>query len=226
MSNPIVHTEIRSADPGGSARTWELIHRERAGMADLLAGLAPSEWGGPSLCAGWSVQVMAGHILAGAEQTPGRFVSRLVANRFRFNTMMDREACRVGTLRPTEIVERLQATTSTTNRPPASVMTMLGEIVVHGEDIRRPLGIAGSTPPGAVAACLTLYSRANFPVGAKKRIAGLHIAASDLDWSHGSGPEVHGPGLSLLLAVTGRPGVNDLDGDGVAILSGRMPAAH
>jgi uncharacterized protein (TIGR03083 family) len=209
-----------------NAKTWELIHQQRLGIADLLAGLAPSEWAKPSLCAGWSVHVMAGHIVAGAEQTPAHFVAKLAANRFQFNTTMDREAHRVGAFPPTEIVQRLRARTSTTNRPPATVVTMLGEIVVHSEDIHRPLGLAGTTPPEAVAACLEMYSRVNFPVGTKKRIAGLQLVATDLRWSHGSGPQVRGPGLSLLMAITGRSvGVTDLDGDGVAILSERMPPA-
>jgi uncharacterized protein (TIGR03083 family) len=220
---PAHQVEVAAVD---NAKTWDLIHQERSAMADVLAGLAPSEWAKPSLCPRWSVHVMAAHIVAGAEQTPGHFVTRLTANGFRFNTTMDREAQRVGTATPAEIIERLRARTNTTNRPPATVVTMLGEIVVHGEDIRRPLGIAGTTPAGSIAACLDMYVRANFPVGAKKRIAGLHLTASDLDWSYGSGPRVLGPGLTLLMAITGRPvGVDDLDGDGVATLSDRMPPA-
>jgi uncharacterized protein (TIGR03083 family) len=208
-----------------NAKTWELIHQERSATADLLAGLSRSDWEQPSLCAGWSVQVMAAHIVNGAEQTPAHFMSRLAANGFRFNTTMDRDARSAGTRPPAENVERLRARTSTTNRPPATVATMLGEIVVHSEDIRRPLGLTGNVPPEAIAACLGLYVRANFPVGTKKRIAGLRLSASDLDWSHGSGPQVRGPGLSLLMAITGRAAaVTDLEGEGVATLRERMPA--
>lgn len=208
------------------ARTWDLIHHERAAMADTLGGLASGQWTESSLCNGWSVQVAAGHILVGAEQTRGRFFKRMVANGFRFNTMMDRDARRAGALSPTEIVERLRATASTTNGPPAPVMTMLGEIVVHGEDIRRPLGVAGGTSPEATAACLEMYQGAGFPVGTKQRIAGLCLVATDLDWSHGTGPEVSGPGLSLLLAMTGRTaGLDDLCGDGLTSLRTRMAPA-
>ncbi len=208
------------------AKTWDLIHRERSAVADQLAGLAPGDWREPSMCGAWTVQQTAGHILAGAERTPGGFVTRLASYGFRFDTMMDREA-RAETLPPTEIIERLRATTTTTNRPPATVMTMLGEVVVHGEDIRRPLGLAADTPPEAIAACLEMFSRANFPVGTKKRIAGLHLAATDLDWSHGSGPQVRGPSLPLLMAITGRaPAATDLEGDGVSTLTSRMPAAR
>jgi len=204
-------------------RTWKLIHAERAAMSDTLASLTPSQWAEPSLCGGWSVQEAAGHIVAGAEQTPAHFMKGMVVNGFRFNAMMDRGARRNGALPPAEIVRRLQATTSTTNHPPAPVMAMLGEIVVHGEDIRRPLGLTYQPDSESLAACLEMYSKASFPVGAKKRIAGLRVVATDADWSHGAGPEVSGPGLSVVLAICGRSaGLAGLTGDGVATLQSRM----
>jgi len=116
----------------------------------------------------------------------------------------------------------LRKRTTTTNRPPAPVMAMLGEIVVHGEDIRRPLGKSGAVSEQAVVACLEMYKSASFPVGGKKRIPGLRLVATDVRWSHGDGPEVSGPGLSLLLAMTGRAaGLEELSGDGVALLTDR-----
>ena len=203
--------------------TWALIHKERAAMADTLAGLAPGQWAAASLVSGWSVQVTAAHIVNGAEQTPMHFMGRMAANAFRFNRAMDRDARRTGTLAPTEIVERLRARTTTTNHPPAPVMAMLGEIVVHGEDIRRPLGLDGDTSPDAIAACLEMYSKSSFPVGGKKRIDGLRVVADDIDWSHGTGPDVTGPALSLVMAMTGRPaGLDRLSGDGLATLRGRV----
>jgi uncharacterized protein (TIGR03083 family) len=205
------------------AKTWDLIHNERESMADTLAALTPSQWAEPSLVEGWSVHVTAGHIVNGAEQTPGHFIARMAANAFRFNKAMDRDARRTGVLDPKELIERLRARTTTTNHPPAPVMAMLGEIVVHGEDIRHPLGLEGKTNPEAIVACLEMYSKGNFPVGGKKRIDGLRIVATDVDWSHGTGSEVTGPGLSVLLAMTGRPaGLDGLAGDGLATLRSRV----
>jgi hypothetical protein len=67
-----------------------------------------------------------------------------------------------------------------------------------------------------------MYKVASFPVGTKKRIAGLRLRATDVDWSHGDGPEVTGPGLSLLVAMTGRPGGLDaLSGEGLATMRSR-----
>ena len=211
-----------------NAKTWDLIHRERAAVADTLEELKPDQWAEPSLCAGWSVKLAAAHILTGAEQTPMGFFTGMAMAGFRFNIMMDQNARKLGILSTTEIIERLRARTTTTNGPPAPGMalTMLGEIVVHAGDIRQPLGQAGESSPEALAACLTLYQGMGFPVGAKKRISGLRLVATDLDWSHGAGPEVSGPALPLLLAMTGRaPGLGDLAGAGVATLAGRMPPA-
>jgi uncharacterized protein (TIGR03083 family) len=205
--------------------TWKLIHAERAAVADMLASLSPEQWASASLCGTWSVQIAAGHILSGAEQTTGRFLGHMVTNGFRFNVMIDRDARTAGQLPPAEIIDRLRATTSTTNRPPAPVVTMLGEVVVHGEDIRHPLGLKGDTSPEALLACLEMYKEANFPVGTKKRIAGLRLVAADVDWTHGAGPEISGPAASLLLAMTGRTGaLDDLTGDGLAPLRDRMAA--
>jgi uncharacterized protein (TIGR03083 family) len=100
---------------------------------------------------------------------------------------------------------------------------VLGEVVVHGGDVRRPLGLDHQVDPSALIACLDLYKAANFPVGTKKRIAGLHLVAPDMGWSYGEGPEVSGPGLALLMVMTGRSGAVDaLEGDGLPVLHDRL----
>ncbi|HUZ21725.1 MAG TPA: maleylpyruvate isomerase family mycothiol-dependent enzyme [Acidimicrobiales bacterium] len=210
-----------------AVKAWQMIHAERSALADTLAGLSPEQWSGPSLCAGWSVKLAAAHVLAGAEQTPLGFFGGMAASGFRFNTMMDRDAHRLGALPTGDIVQRLRARTSTTNRPPATVVTLLGEVVVHGADIREPLGLETTTPADAVLACLDLYKAMGFPLGSKKRIEGFRLVATDADWSHGSGPEVAGPAMSLMLAMAGRrPGADRLGGEGGAVLRDRLAAAN
>jgi uncharacterized protein (TIGR03083 family) len=207
--------------------TWRLIHKERATMADTLSSLSPAQWAQPSLCGGWSVGETAAHIVLGAEQTTPHFLARMAANGFRFNTMMDRDARRTGALAPDELIARLRARLTTTNHPPAPVMTMLGEVVVHGDDIRRPLGMHNDSSPEALVACLEMYKKASFPVGTKKRIDGLRLIATDVDWSHGSGPEVTGPAMPMLTAMTGRAaGLDELAGEGVSTLRRRLLATR
>jgi uncharacterized protein (TIGR03083 family) len=205
-----------------SEETWKYIHAERAQMAETLTGLSADQWATPSWCAGWSVQDVAGHILAAAEQTPANFYKELISAGFRFNVFANRAAKRLGALGPDDLVRRLQARTSTTNHPPAPVMAMLGEIVVHGADIRRPLGLEHRSPEAALIALANSWKNSNLLIGAKRRIAGLRLRATDSDWIWGDGPEVSGPLSSLILAMTGRKGAHgDLAGDGLAKLAAR-----
>ena len=64
------------------------------------------------------------------------------------------------------------------------------------------------------------YARISPVIGAAGRTRGVRLVATDMEWSAGHGPEVHGSGEALLLAMTGRVAavVGDLDGDGVALL--------
>ena len=93
---------------------------------------------------------------------------------------------------------------------------------MHSEDIRRPLGITRAYPTDALTTLIGFYAGSNALIGGKKRVAGLTLQATDTDFSHGSGPVVEGPALSLLLATTGRKAaLDDLSGPGVELLRGR-----
>jgi uncharacterized protein (TIGR03083 family) len=205
-----------------SEETWKYIHGEREQMVETLASLTPEQWASASWCEGWSVQDTAGHVVAAAEQTPANFYKELISAGFKFNVFTDRGAKRLSALGPDELVRRLKARTTTTNHPPAPVMAMLGEIVVHGEDVRRPLSLEHKYPEAAVIALADSWKKTNLLIGAKRRIAGLRLQATDSDWSYGDGPEVSGPMISLILAMTGRKGVQpDLSGEGLATLAAR-----
>ena len=102
-------------------------------------------------------------------------------------------------------------------------MAMLGEIVVHGEDIRRPLGLSHQSPEAALVALADSYRKTNLLIGAKRRSAGLRLRATDSDWIRGEGPEVTGPLISLIAAMAGRTGAQtDLTGDGVSAFAERF----
>jgi uncharacterized protein (TIGR03083 family) len=205
-----------------TAETWQHIHTERAAMADTWEGFGPDQWSMESWCDGWSVHVTAGHVLAAAEQTYSNFYKEFVLAGFRFDVFADRAARRLAEVSPEDMVRRLRARTTTTNHPPAPVVVMLGEIVVHGEDIRRPLGIAHEVPAETLVAVADNYVRTNLLLGAKRRIAGLRLRATDVDWTHGDGPEVSGPLTSMILAMSGRtPALADLGGEGLQVLTGR-----
>ena len=202
--------------------TWSYIHAERSDMADTWAALSSEQWASPSWCTGWTVQTTAGHVLSAAEQTPLNFYKELISAGLKFDVFAARDAERLGAIGPDELVRRLRARTTTTNHPPAPVVAMLGEIIVHGEDIRRPLGIDHKVPEAALMAVADSWKKTNLLIGSKRRIAGLRLRATDAEWSTGDGPEVTGPMVSLLLAMSGRKGaLADLSGDGLGTLGAR-----
>ena len=205
-----------------SEEIWKNIHSERADMATTWSSLTSDQWATSSWCGGWTVKDTAGHVLSAAEQSPMNFFKEMGAAGFKFDVFTDRGAKKLSTLSPEELVRRLRARTTTTNHPPAPVMAMLGEIVVHGQDIRRPLGLTHASPPQALIALADSWKNANLLIGSKKRVAGLKLRATDADWVHGDGPEVSGPLISLILATSGRKRAHaDLTGEGVAILATR-----
>jgi uncharacterized protein (TIGR03083 family) len=206
-----------------SRELWRHIHTERANLIDTWIGFTSEQWSAPSLCDGWSVQDVAGHLVDGAEHTPFTYVMGLAQAGFSFNTFADRGAKRTAAMGPTELVRRLQSRTTTTNHPPGPVSAMLGEVVVHGADIRRPLRLRYEYSPAALVEIANGWKNSNLIIGSKRRIAGLSLKASDVEWTNGDGPQVTGPMIALVLAMAGRKDAHrDLSGEGLAILAGRI----
>jgi uncharacterized protein (TIGR03083 family) len=123
---------------------------------------------------------------------------------------------------PADTLARFKSKIESSSHPPGPADTWLGETVVHSEDIRRPLGIKHEVPTDALTRVADFYKGSNLIIGAKKRIDGLTLRATDTGWSTGSGPEVSGPLLSLVMVMTGRKeALEDLSGEGVATLRNR-----
>ncbi len=205
-----------------AANPWPSIHAEREALAADLAPLGDAQWTTQSLCAEWSVREVLGHMTATAKMTPVRFFSQLAGAGFRFNVMTSRDISRETAGTPAQTLAEFRRVMTATTHPPGPVDTMLGEVIVHSEDIRRPLGLHRDYPTAAVLQVADFFKGSNLLIGSKRRIAGLRLRATDADWSTGGGPEVSGPALSLLLAMTGRAeALDDLSGDGLATLRAR-----
>ncbi len=201
---------------------WPTIHAERTALLDDLRGLTPEQWSTPSLCRGWTVEDAFGHIIATARKTPGGFVGSFLKAGFRFQTMVAHDIARETEGGPAQELAAFAPLTTATTAPPGPVDSWLGETLVHAEDIRRPLGIPHTYPTDAVVRVARFYSGSNTLIGSKDRIAGLRLVATDADLALGSGPEVSGPALSLLLAMTGRRAATaELSGPGVETLASR-----
>ena len=76
---------------------------------------------------------------------------------------------------------------------------------MQGEDLRRAVGAPpGHHPAAHLQAVASYYSSSGGPVGGKRRARDLTLTATDFDWTTGSGPEVEGPLVSLIMAICGR----------------------
>ena len=208
-----------------SSSTWDLIHAERRQLIEDLEPLTAEQWQTRSLCPEWTVQQMLGHLVALTKQTPPKFFGKFAASGFQFNKMAAKDVARESSGTPAQTLAEFSAHQNDTSAPPGPVDSWIGEIVVHGADIRRPLGIAYSPPVATTRQVADFYKNSNLLIGAKDRIVGVRMVATDTDWTHGSGPEVQGPILSLVQAMTGRAvALADLTGDGVQTLTASMPA--
>jgi uncharacterized protein (TIGR03083 family) len=201
---------------------WSVVATERAALADDLAAIDDEAWNTRSLCEKWTVRDAVAHMIATAEMTPPKFLGKMLASGFDFQKMTAKEIADKRGGSPTAELKHFRAVRDRRTSPPGPKTSWLGETIVHSEDVRRPLGLTRAYPMDAVVAVADFYKGSNVLIGAKKRIDGLMLKATDTDWSHGSGPVVEGPMLSLLLAMTGRrAALADLSGDGVETLRGR-----
>ena len=157
--------------------------------------------------------------------TKTEMIGAAVKYGFRINTMLDREARRLGASPTTQLVGTLREVAGSHNLPPGTKpANLLADLVIHTQDIRRPLGMPRDIPPERLRSVADM-SVSSTGFGVKKRIKGLKLRATDLDWSAGSGPEVTGPAEALILAMNGRPAaLADLSGDGLATLESRVRA--
>ena len=199
-----------------------MVHAERDALAADLVSLDNAQWSSTSLCEEWTVQDVLAHMTASAKMTPASFFKKLLTSGFSFAKLQAKDIAVEKGSSPAETLSRFTSVGRSTKSPPGPKVSWLGEAIIHAEDIRRPLGIHRDYPTDAAVRVADFYKGSSLIVGAKKRIAGLRLTATDTEWSTGQGPEVSGPIVSLVLAMTGRrAALSDLSGDGVATLSSR-----
>jgi uncharacterized protein (TIGR03083 family) len=113
--------------------------------------------------------------------------------------------------------------------PGKCALVNLGEMMIHQQDVRRPLGLTRPIPADRITPVLDFsLGRASSALvpGSRKRAVGLRLVTTDMDWSVGDGPEVRGPSEALMMALNGRvSAVDDLQGPGVPTLASRQPRA-
>jgi len=203
---------------------WHVIWAERAALVEDLSGLTADHWATPSLCSGWDVHDVAAHVAATATLSLSRFAKELILNGFNPDRIVARQVAVARQHEPSRILAALRSATYATASPPQPTITRIIEILVHGEDIRRPLHIGHDYSAIHIGEALD-YLRRDRRSGAKARLAGLQLRATDADITIGDSRDasVQGPAMALLLAAAGRSvALTDLRGPGVPILETRV----
>jgi len=203
----------------------EAIAGERRRIADLIGSLSPAQLAVPSLCSDWTVQQVAGHLLASGAGSPGALLGALLISGFRPHRANARLAVRTARRPAAELAEGLRANAGNPFRPPVvGYPGQLTDLQVHGQDMRRPLGLPHGLSLDRLRVSLSFLTGGR-AIGftPKRRLEGLRFETSDLDWAWGAGPAVAGPAEALMMAMAGRAAVlGELDGHGVGVLAARI----
>jgi len=207
--------------PSSRNTVWDAAHVERAALVGDLAGLADEKWAVPSLCDGWSVEDVVAHMTAAASIAPARWVASVIGARFDFDLHNQTRLIEHRGSTPAETLANFRSIINSTKSAPGPAEAWLGEVVVHSEDIRRPLGISRSVPIETLTTVADFYARRNFAVPSHTRAAGLRIEATDGPFAAGAGPLAQGRTLALVMVMAGRTSFCDeLTGPGVGALRG------
>ncbi|HXD81107.1 MAG TPA: maleylpyruvate isomerase family mycothiol-dependent enzyme [Candidatus Acidoferrum sp.] len=208
-----------STDQHQAGSIWPLVHAERAALAEDLAALDDAQWAHPSLCERWMIEDVVAHLTAAASIGPLRWFASVLGARFDFDLHNDRRLAEYRGATPAETLERFRRIVTSTTSAPGPTAAWLGEVVVHAQDIRRPLGLVRAPSVGAVTEVARFYVRRNFAVPSRSAIEGLRVEATDGPFASGRGPLVSGTTLALTMAMAGRRAYcDDLSGPGVSIL--------
>ncbi|GAA1457073.1 maleylpyruvate isomerase family mycothiol-dependent enzyme [Nocardiopsis exhalans] len=190
----------------GPEECWRIIEKERLELADLLGELDESQLNTASLCEGWRVRDVAGHLAGVADPpSPGRMLLDVVRAGGSFHRLNRDSAIRNADRLGPRLADELRALAASRRLPAVTnYRNTLFDVLVHGQDISAPLGITRVMPVEAACAGATQVWSIGFPFHARRRLDGLRLTATDADWQVGSGAEVRGPIQALLLFLTGR----------------------
>jgi uncharacterized protein (TIGR03083 family) len=214
--------------PGMSHDYRELMWDESADLVAFLDELDDDEFDRMSLCDGWRVRDVMSHMLYGHTTPAVQLLPKVV--RYRGNV-------------PRASFELSKG--YGTSHTPAQIRAGWGEVarrrtrvgiartisykegftdhLVHHQDMRRPLGRPRAIPADRLRAALDAVPTLAGMVKSKQRMAGLRFQATDLDWAHGEGLLVQGPGEAIVLAATGRRvALADLSGEGLPLFTARL----
>jgi uncharacterized protein (TIGR03083 family) len=204
---------------------WALAHAERAALAEDLARIGADQWRHDTLCGGWDVEQVVAHLTAAASLNQWQWMRSMLGARFRPDVHNQRRLSEQTGATPAETLDRFRAVITSTTAPSLHTPAYLGEVVVHAQDIRQPLGLARAPSVDAMTPVADFFARRDFAVPSHSRVADLQLRADDGPFATGTGPLICGSTLALVMTMAGREAyLAELDGPGVPTLRSRIQA--
>src|SRR5438874_2020437 len=121
----------------------DLIAAERRTIADELDALTAEQAATPSLCGAWTVHDVAAHLIMPLTLGMSTVMAAMAASLGNFDKANIKLTAKVANRSIADIATQLRAQAENTFTPPGmGFEAPLTDALVHGEDFRRPLGIA------------------------------------------------------------------------------------
>ncbi|PNI07163.1 hypothetical protein CXX84_17525 [Arthrobacter sp. AFG7.2] len=202
---------------------WALAHAERKALAEDLSNLSAEQWQQRTLCGQWNVEQVVAHLTAAASLNQWQWLRSILGARFRPDVHNQRRLAEHRGKTPEETLDRFRAVIRSTKAPSGHTPAYLGEVVVHAQDIRQPLGLPRAPSIEALTPVAGFFARRDFTVASRTHVAGLQVRADDGGFAAGTGPLVTGPTLALVMSMAGRESyLYQLHGPGAATLRSRL----
>lgn len=213
-----------------TATLSDLVRRERRGFLDTLGSLSTQQWDEQSLCSGWRIIDVAAHLAWAPVLGPAAGAAAMVRNGFSVNRMIAATAVGWSARGQVAIMDQLERNLETGAKPIGMpTVAALADAVVHGIDVRRPLGLTHPIPADALGPVSEFVLQTPWPLSgvvggnAGRRVAGVRLVASDVDWSRGDGPDVNASAEAIARLLYGRRlTAEELSGPGAQILRSRL----
>ena len=190
---------------------WRHIHEQRRALAGHLATLDADQWELPSLCSGWTVRDVAAHVISTPQIGWAELLGLLPGLVRGYNAAVFRDAKRRGLASPDAILADYHRFDGSRHRVPfTTVVEPLIDVLVHTQDILRPLGVEHHMPPEAASVAADRARLASPLFGTARLVRAHRLVATDTDWARGRGAVVEAPMEELLMLVTGRAAKVDL----------------
>lgn len=229
MSSPLPASPRPYFTPSGRvAGDWSAhIATTLDRTAAMLEGLDEAQWNAPSLCEGWRVRDVAGHLvwrLGGSswqlvKSTAGAYLGRHVDPSAAIADLGVREGSRPVEELPRALRSIAEGKVRARNRVS---ITELTEAVVHAYDMSEALGEELRLSPRSTAAVMLARLRAPGPARALSRRRTL--SAVDARWQLGSGPRLEARAAELVLHAFGRRELDLAGTDGSGLGTGAPTA--